>query len=267
MPFAPWAEQKFDPNQARDVTRWMEAVLGRKLCDDVQALKTEHDFAGILKDGVALCELINEIQPGSVRRINKQLSPFKQMENVEFFTKACVEYGMNALDVFQITDLYEVKAVYTVFNCLHALGSLALKNGFKGPVYGVKIADKAERHFTEKQLAEGKRIIPMQAGSNRNPSQSGMTPYGFSRQIIPSDVEATKLSSESQNIVSLQYGTNLTANQSGMTPYGLGRQIVSMSSVSDDAAGSDAHSNSNSDPAVDKDLSTEDSAFNDEELF
>ena len=37
-----------------------------------------------------------------------------QMENVEFFLKACVEYGMQTIDTFQVKELYESRAVYTV---------------------------------------------------------------------------------------------------------------------------------------------------------
>jgi len=37
-----------------------------------------------------------------------------QMENVELFLKACVEYGMQTIDTFQVKELYESRAVYTV---------------------------------------------------------------------------------------------------------------------------------------------------------
>lgn len=41
-----------------------------------------------------------------------------------------------------------------------------------------------KREFTEEQLAEGKSIIGLQMGTNTGASQSGMTAYGWPRQII-----------------------------------------------------------------------------------
>ena len=37
-----------------------------------------------------------------------------QMENVELFLRACVDYGMQTIDTFQVKELYEARAVYTV---------------------------------------------------------------------------------------------------------------------------------------------------------
>ena len=36
------------------------------------------------------------------------------METIELFTKACIDYGMHPLDVFQVADLYETKAMFSV---------------------------------------------------------------------------------------------------------------------------------------------------------
>ncbi|KAK3777634.1 hypothetical protein RRG08_021749 [Elysia crispata] len=219
-------DQKFDLQCARDVLAWMEAVLGRKLHPNVASLESQQDLADILKDGIVLCDLINVINPGAVRSAKKSKLAFHKMENIELFTKACIAYGMHPLDVFQVPDLFETKAMFSVLNCLYALGSLAQQKGFRGPSFGVKLSEKNERCFSEQQIAEGKKVIPKQAGSNLHPSQSGMTPYGQGRQIVISDSHSVALTSTSQSVISLQYGTNRLASQSGMTPYGLGRQIL-----------------------------------------
>ena len=39
---------------------------------------------------------------------------FTQMENIEQFLRACRNYGMKEVDVFQTQDLYEAKAIYSV---------------------------------------------------------------------------------------------------------------------------------------------------------
>ena len=59
----------------------------------------------------------------------------------------------------------------------------AQKNGYEGPVIGVKMAEENKRQFTEEQLAEGKKVIGLQYGTNRGSSQKGMTPYGMTRKM------------------------------------------------------------------------------------
>ena len=61
----------------------------------------------------------------------------------------------------------------------------AQKKGFVGPTIGVKVADEHKRNFSAEQLAESHKIIGLQYGSNKGASQSGMTPYGATRQILP----------------------------------------------------------------------------------
>ena len=61
--------------------------------------------------------------------------------------------------------------------------SQAQKNGYDGPAFGPKISDKNIREFDEETLREGKLVIGLQMGSNMGATQSGMTPYGLSRQI------------------------------------------------------------------------------------
>ncbi|XP_046344794.1 calponin-2-like [Haliotis rufescens] len=183
--------EKFDLDKAKEAISWIEKVTGRTLQPASGDFRNERDVAAVLKDGVALCELMNKIQPKSIPKIHKSMAPFQQMENLDMFTAACSRYGMNNLDIFQTGDLYEVKAMYTVVNCLHALGSLARKNGFEYSQFGVKLADKNERNFTEDQIAESNRVIGLQYGSNKVASQAGMTPYGQARQILQSPSSPT----------------------------------------------------------------------------
>lgn len=46
------------------------------------AIASEGQFADVLRDGVALCELANALRPGSVAQINRSTMPFPQRENV-----------------------------------------------------------------------------------------------------------------------------------------------------------------------------------------
>ena len=59
----------------------------------------------------------------------------------------------------------------------------AQKNGFDGPVLGVKEADQNPRNFSEDVLKAGETVIGLQAGTNKVASQAGMN-FGKSRSII-----------------------------------------------------------------------------------
>ena len=56
---------------------WIEEVTGSKLGE----MKDQIDFGELLKDGSVLCNLINALQPGSVKKINTLKAPFKQVIN------------------------------------------------------------------------------------------------------------------------------------------------------------------------------------------
>lgn len=181
------AQAKFDLDQAMIALDWIRDVTNLQLDppNTSKGFQDQFDFADCLKDGTALCTLINTLLPGAVPKINHMKAPFKQRENVEMFLGACLKYGLKSHDIFQVNDLYERKNLYMVVNCLFALGGLAKKKGFTGPTIGVKVAEENKRLFDKSTLDMGKTIISLQAGTNKGASQAGMTPYGSSRQILP----------------------------------------------------------------------------------
>jgi hypothetical protein len=182
------SQAKFSMERAQESLDWIEAVLGKKL--DLPGgglLQDQVDFGTLLKDGILLCELINALRPGSVKKINTMKAPFKQRENIELFLKACEEYGMKAQDLFQVNDLYENKNLYMIVDNLFTLGGMAQKLGFDGPVLGVKIASENRREFDAGVLKAGQSVIGLQYGSNKGASQAGMTAYGTGRQIRPDE--------------------------------------------------------------------------------
>ncbi|XP_065334140.1 myophilin-like [Cloeon dipterum] len=183
------AQAKFSLERALECVSWVEDMIGRRLDtpDGGHNIKDQLDFAFGLKDGITLCELINRLEPGTVKKINTMKAPFKQRENIEMFLKGCISYGLKSQDLFQVNDLYEHKNIYMVVDCLFSLGGLAQKKEFDGPVLGVKVANENKRSFTAEQLNESKRIIGLQYGSNQGASQSGMTAFGHTRQILPDE--------------------------------------------------------------------------------
>ncbi|CAG0921076.1 unnamed protein product [Notodromas monacha] len=190
------AQAKFQLDRAIEALDWVEAVLGRQLAaenggEPVRPIRDQLDFAAPLKDGTALCDLINKLHPGAVKKVNRNKTPFMMRENLEMFLKGCVAYGLKNQDLFQVNDLYEHRNLYMVVDCIFALGGLAQKFGFDGPVIGVKVSDENRRNFTREQLAASSKIIGLQYGSNSGASQRGMTAYGTTRQILPDGKSST----------------------------------------------------------------------------
>lgn len=67
--------QPRNKEQEEEVLRWIEEVLGEKL--------PSQPYEDILKDGVVLCNLINKITPGSVKKVQTKGTNFQLMENIQ----------------------------------------------------------------------------------------------------------------------------------------------------------------------------------------
>jgi len=154
-------DAKYDVRLEADVRQWIEAVTRDRIVGD---------FGDALKNGIILCKLINAIKPGAVRNISTSKLAFQQMENIGNFLAGCESIGMKRHDLFQTVDLYEKKNMVQVVNSLTSLGGYAQKvSAFRGPAFGVKMSEKHEVNFTEEQLAESKKAVPLlQAGIPKN---------------------------------------------------------------------------------------------------
>jgi len=222
------SQAKFDNIRAKQACDWVESITGQNLdfgSDGAEGMRDQLDFGTALKDGIAICHLMNALAPGAIKKVNTMKAPFKQRENIELFLKACEKYGLKSQDLFQVNDLFENKNLYMVVDCLYGLGGLAQKKSYDGPVLGVKVSIENKRNFSQDTLLESQKIIGLQYGSNKGASQSGMTAYGSGRQIIPGEAQKI-LNPESHKIIGLQSGSNKGASQAGMTPYGAPRQII-----------------------------------------
>lgn len=180
---------KFSIDRAQACMDWVESVTGKKIeYAEEDGLHEQLEFGAILKDGSILCQLINVLNPGSVKKINTMNAPFKQRENIEMYLKGCEAYGLKAQDLFQVNDLYENKNLYMIVDNLYALGGMAQKKGYEGPVLGKKMATQNKREFDQETLKAGQSVIGLQYGSNKGASQAGMTAYGTGRQIRPDEL-------------------------------------------------------------------------------
>jgi len=166
---------KYDPELERQAAEWVSQVTGHPV-------GTGASFAADLKSGVVLCELINKLAPGSVKKINQQKMAAFQMENLQNFQSACRVYGLKDTDLFGPPALYEEKDMNQVIQTIHCLGGQAQKKGFS-PAIGVKAGDAAPRQFDQATLDAGKTMMTkVAAGSTGGANASGM--FDSSRQIV-----------------------------------------------------------------------------------
>ncbi|XP_069460311.1 calponin-1 [Ambystoma mexicanum] len=205
--------QKYDPHKEQELRQWIEEVTG---------INIGANFMEGLKDGVILCQLINKLHPGSVKKVNESTQNWPQLENIGNFLKAITDYGVKPHDLFEANDLFETSNHTQVQSTLLALANAAKTRGAKGSI-GLKYSDKQERRFQPEKLKEGRNVIGLQMGTNKFASQKGMTSYGTRRHLYD-----PKLGTDQpldQATISLQMGTNKGASQSGMTAPGTKRQI------------------------------------------
>jgi len=177
---------KYSDADETEIIAWLNA-LGLSSGPEQRGMD---GFQEWLKSGTLLCELINTLLPGAVKKIHKTatikmaaLRMNKEYENISFFLDGCVKYGLQKTDLFQTVDLYEGQNLAQVQMTIFKLGGMAQNKGFNGPAIGVRVADPNKRNFSEQKMREGQSIIGLQMGTNECASQAGMNPYGMSRQI------------------------------------------------------------------------------------
>uniref|UniRef100_A0A672MSV3 LIM and calponin homology domains 1b n=1 Tax=Sinocyclocheilus grahami TaxID=75366 RepID=A0A672MSV3_SINGR len=71
---------------------------------------TDSDFRGGLDNGILLCELLNTIRPGLVKKINRLPTPVAALDNVALFLKGCLELGLKSSQLFDPGDLQDTSA-------------------------------------------------------------------------------------------------------------------------------------------------------------
>ncbi|ESO02303.1 hypothetical protein HELRODRAFT_184984 [Helobdella robusta] len=217
-------DAKYENDKEQEVRLWIESVIKEPLDKTVGSHENlgPKRFQAALKDGIKLCKLANVIMSPSKVKYNESQLPFKQMENINLFLKACETYGVAKTDLFQTVNLYENQNLWQVILTIYALGRKAQLKGYAGPTLGPKEAQKNVRDFTEEQLNAGQTVIGLQMGTNKLASQKGMS-FGATRHIA--DIQVDEASKEGQAVIGLQMGSNQGANQSGLN-FGKSRGIL-----------------------------------------
>ncbi|KAM3939982.1 LIM and calponin homology domains-containing protein 1 isoform 2-T2 [Leptodactylus fuscus] len=92
--------QESPPDAAcREAQKWIEQVTGRSFGDK--------DFRTGLENGILLCELLNAIKPGVIKKINRLPTPIAGLDNVTLFLRGCKELGLKESQLFDPGDLQD----------------------------------------------------------------------------------------------------------------------------------------------------------------
>mmetsp|Transcript_313 Transcript_313/g.438 ORF Transcript_313/g.438 Transcript_313/m.438 type:complete len:129 (+) Transcript_313:51-437(+) len=96
---------KLDPALVKEATEYVAKKSG---------VSINGDLGDALNDGTVLCKMANNIQPGSIKKINTGKMPFLKMENINAYLEVCRAWGLKSSDLFQTVDLYEKKNMVAV---------------------------------------------------------------------------------------------------------------------------------------------------------
>ncbi|KAK2853908.1 hypothetical protein Q5P01_006569 [Channa striata] len=89
-----------------EAQRWIEEVTGKSFgCNN---------FRAALENGVLLCDLINRLKPGIIKRVNRLSTPIAGLDNVNVFLKACGKLGLNDSQLFHPGDLQDLSTRVTL---------------------------------------------------------------------------------------------------------------------------------------------------------
>uniref|UniRef100_A0A8C6EIZ1 LIM domain 7 n=1 Tax=Microcebus murinus TaxID=30608 RepID=A0A8C6EIZ1_MICMU len=136
---------------------WLCLGKGRKLTPKsvFQAVTEKNfetkDFRASLENGVLLCDLINKLKPGVIKKINRLSTPIAGLDNINVFLKACEQIGLKEAQLFHPGDLQDLsnrvtvkqeetdRRVKNVLITLYWLGRKAQSNPcYNGPYLNLK---------------------------------------------------------------------------------------------------------------------------------
>uniref|UniRef100_A0A9J7YAV4 LIM domain 7a n=1 Tax=Cyprinus carpio carpio TaxID=630221 RepID=A0A9J7YAV4_CYPCA len=89
-----------------EAQRWIEAVTKKKFWNS--------NFRSSLENGLLLCDLINKIRPGVIKKLNRLATPIAGLDNINLFLKACAKLGLKEAQLFHPGDLQDLSTRVTV---------------------------------------------------------------------------------------------------------------------------------------------------------
>ncbi|XP_026175903.1 LIM domain only protein 7-like isoform X2 [Mastacembelus armatus] len=146
-----------------EAQRWIEEVTGKSFgCNN---------FRASLENGVLLCDLINQLKPGIIKRVNRLSTPIAGLDNVNVFLKACGKLGLNESQLFHPGDLQDLSTRVTlrkdesnrrlknVLITIYWLGRKAQLDSYSGPQLNFKAFEGLLGLALSKVLDEGNNVF------------------------------------------------------------------------------------------------------------
>ncbi|XP_073321317.1 LIM domain only protein 7b isoform X2 [Pagrus major] len=148
-----------------EAQRWIEEVTGKSFgCND---------FRAALENGVLLCDLINQLKPGIIKKVNRLSTPIAGLDNVNVFLKACGKLGLNVSQRFDPGDLQDLSTRATLRrdesnrrlkNVLITIYWLGRNTYYSGPQLNFKAFEGLLGCALSKVLDEGSNVVVKDSG-------------------------------------------------------------------------------------------------------